>query len=92
MSRQPSLIHTFFSWHTRSLIRSSEYELSPPMLDHIVSQVFSGGTESSEEPGPPSRQNAETQLQGSDLTRLVMRRIESLVNGFIGSLSAKSRL
>jgi hypothetical protein len=26
------------------------------MLDHIVNQVVSGGTETSEEPGPPSRQ------------------------------------
>jgi len=33
------------------VIRSSEYELSPPMLDHIVNQVVSGN-ESSEKSGP----------------------------------------
>jgi hypothetical protein len=38
------------------VIRSSEYELSPPMLDQIVNQVVSGGAETSDEPGPPSRQ------------------------------------
>jgi len=37
-------------------IRSSEHDLSAPMLDHIVSQMFSVGTTSSEELGPSSRQ------------------------------------
>jgi len=50
------------------VIRSSEYELSPPMLNHIVNQAVSGGTETSEEPGPPSRQKrlATSEAQGNE--------------------------
>ena len=47
-----SLIHNLFSAAYAIVIRSSEYELSPPMLNHIVNQVVSGGTEASEEHGP----------------------------------------
>ncbi|KAI0004135.1 Translin [Russula compacta] len=49
------------------VIRSSEYELSPPMLDHIVSEVVLSGTESLEEPGPSrQRRLGDTRAQGSD--------------------------
>jgi len=37
------------------VIRSSEYELPPRMLDHIVGHVVSGRIDSSEEPDQPSR-------------------------------------
>lgn len=54
----------YFSAAYAIVIRSSEYELSPPMLDHIVSQAVSDGTEPSEEPGPPSRQKRLGDIQG----------------------------
>ena len=53
----------YFSAAYAIVIRSSEYELSP-MLDHIVSQAVSDGTEPSEEPGPPSRQKRLGDIQG----------------------------
>jgi hypothetical protein len=46
-------------------IRSSEYELSPPMLGHIVNQVVSDGTETSEEPVALSRQKRLGDVGGS---------------------------
>lgn len=51
-----SSLISYFSAAYAIVIRSSEYELSPPMLDHIVRQAVFDGTELSEVPGPPSRQ------------------------------------
>jgi hypothetical protein len=64
MSRRPSLIHNYFSATYAIAIRSSEYELSLPMLDHIVSQAVSGGAEP-EQPGPPSHQKHLGDIRGS---------------------------
>jgi hypothetical protein len=69
MSHWSSLTHIFSAAYA-IVIRSSEHELSPPMLDHIVDQVVSGGTEASEEPSRPLRQKrwatSESEAQGNE--------------------------
>ena len=64
MSYLSHLIHTFSAAYA-IVIRSSEYELSPPMLDPVVNQVVSGGNEPSDEPSAPSRQKRLGDARGS---------------------------
>jgi hypothetical protein len=62
MFRWHSLIQCFSATYA-IVIRNSEYELSPPMLDRIVNQVVSG--ESSEERGLSSCQRRRSDPQGA---------------------------